>query len=262
MKKFKQVAIRAAQLAGQSLLKNYRVMRDSDIHKKGRHDVVTKADYAANKIIIGQIKRVFPDHDILSEETGSEDNPDVYKWVIDPLDGTTNYTIKNPLFCTAISLVCKKDILLSVIYAPFLKEFYYAEKGKGAFLNGKRIKVSRKKDLKKALVLVGRSHHKISHLNFSRVQKKLWKDVLNMRWLGSGSLDLAYTAVGRVEACLLVPPDIFQWDSLAGVLLVREAGGKVTNFSGEDWNFKQRGVIASNGKIHKELLKSVKKWKL
>jgi len=262
MKKFKQVAIKAAQLAGASLMRNYKKLKDTDIHRKGRHDLVTKADFTANKIIIKTIKKNFPDHDILSEETGLEDNPDVYKWVIDPLDGTTNYTIKNPLFCTVISLVCRKDILLSVIYAPFLKEFYFAEKGKGAFLNSRRIKVSKKKSLNNALISLGRSHHKLSHLKLSIVQEKLKKNVLNMRLLGSGSLDLAYTAVGRVEACLLMPPDISQWDSLAGVLLVREAGGQVTNFNGEDWNFKQRGVIASNGKIHKELLKKAKKWNL
>ena len=124
MKKFRQVAIKAARLAGVSLMKNYRGLKDSDIQKKGRHDLVTKADWQANEIIIKTIKKDFPDHDFLSEETGFEDNPDIYKWIIDPLDGTTNYTIKNPLFCTAISLVCKKQILLSVIYAPFLKEFY------------------------------------------------------------------------------------------------------------------------------------------
>lgn len=262
MKKFKQVAFKAARLAGASLIKNYKSLKDSDIRKKGRHDLVTKADFEANKIIIKTIKKDFPDHDFLSEETGFEDNPDIYKWVIDPLDGTTNYTIKNPLFCTAISLVCGKEILLSVIYAPCLKEFYYAERGGGAYLNGKRIRVSKKRDLNNALISIGRSHHRLSHLKFYKVQKRLQRNVLNMRLLGSGSLDLAYTAVGRVEACLLVPPDIFQWDSLAGVLLVREAGGKVTNFNGQAWNFKQRGVIASNGKIHKELLKAVKKWRI
>ena len=141
-------------------------------------------------------------------------------------------------------------------------KFYYAEKGKGAFLNGKRIKVSRKKDLNEALILIGRSHHKLSHLKFARAQEKLQPSVMNIRRLGSGSLDLAYTAVGRVEACLLIPPDIFQWDTLAGILMVREAGGKVTNFKGEDWDFKQRGVIASNGLIHKRLLNLVKKWRI
>jgi len=262
MKKFRQVAIKAARLAGVSLMKNYKGLKDSDIQKKGRHDLVTKADFEANKIIIKTIKKSFPHHDFLSEETGFEDNPDVYKWIIDPLDGTTNYTMKNPLFCTAISLVCGKKILLSVIYAPLLKEFYYAESGKGAFLNGKRIRISKKKGLDKSLILIGRSHHKLSHLKFYRVQKKFFSSVLNMRRLGSGSLDLAYTAVGRVEACLLVPPDISQWDSLAGTLLVREAGGRVTNFKGEDWNFKQCGVIASNGLIHKRLLNLVKKWRI
>jgi len=262
MKNFKQVAIKAARLTGASLMKNYKKLQSKDIKKKGKHDIVTKADFEANKIIIKTIKKDFPDHDFLSEETGFEDNPDIYKWVIDPLDGTVNYNMENPLFCTALSLVYKRNILFSIIYAPYLKEFFYAEKGKGAFLNGKQIRVSKQKDLNEALILIGRSHHRLSHLRFARVQLKLKENVMNIRRLGSGSLDLAYTAVGRVEACLLVPPDISLWDSLAGVLLVREAGGKVTNFNGQDWNFKRRGVIASNGLVHNQLLKVAKKWKL
>jgi len=255
MSKFRQVAFRAARLAGKSLLKNYGKLKSSDIRKKSKHDLVTKADMDANRIIIRAIKQKFPNHDFLSEETGFEDNPDIYQWIIDPLDGTTNYSIHNPLYCTAVTLVCKRDILLSVIYAPYLKEFYYAELGKGAFLNGKRIHVSSKRKLENSTVLLGRSHRHESHVNLSTVQKRLKPKVLNMRLLGSGSLDLAYVASGRAEACLLVPTEIYLWDSLAGILLIREAGGKVTDFRGKEWSIKSQGVFASNGLVQERLLK-------
>lgn len=255
MSKFRQVAFRAARLAGKSLLKNYGKLKSSDIHKKSKHDLVTKADMEANRIIIRTIKQKFPNHDFLSEETGFEDNPDIYQWIIDPLDGTINYTIHNPLFCTALALVYKKDVLLSVIYAPYLDEFYYAEAGQGAFLNNKKIRVSSTKKLENSIILLGRSHHRESHINLAVVQKRLRITVLNMRVLGSGSLDLAYVASGRAEACLLVPPEIYLWDSLAGILLVREAGGKVTDFKGKEWSIKSQGVFASNGLVQKRLLK-------
>ena len=259
MNTFRQVAFRAARLAGRSLLRNYDKLKSSDIRKKSKHDLVTKADMEANRLIIKTIKQKFTQHDFLSEETGSEDNPDIYKWVIDPLDGTTNYTIHNPLFCVAITLVYKKDILLSVVYAPYLEEFYYAEKGKGAFLNSKKIHVSATRSLANSIILLGRSHRHESHVNLVSAQKKLKPKVLNMRILGSGSLDLAYVASGRAEACLLIPPKIHLWDSLAGILLIREAGGKVTDFRGREWDFKSDGVFASNKIIHRRLFKIVKR---
>jgi len=256
MKKYKQVAIKAAQLAGKSILKNYNILRKKDIHLKGKNDLVTKADMEANRIIIRTIKKEFPSHDFLSEETGFENNYDKYKWVIDPLDGTTNYTIHNPLFCTAIALVHNKEILLSVIYAPFLDEFYYTEKGRGAFMNNKKIHVSKTKKLESSIILLGRSHRHQSHVNMANVQKNFKKKVLNMRILGSGSLDLAYVASGRVEACLLVPPSVSLWDSAAGVLLVQEAGGQVTDFNGKPWKPGAKGVFATNKLVHKKLFRA------
>jgi len=262
MTKFRKVAIEAATKAGKLLLKNYKTLKAEDIHKKGRHDLVTKADFAANKIIISTIKKYFPDHDILSEETGFEDNPDQYKWVIDPLDGTTNYIIKNPIFCTALALVHKQEIIVSAVYAPVLDEFYIAEKGKGTLLNGKKIRVSKKRKLKEAIITLSRTHHKKSHENHNKIQSILRKKVLNMRIFGSGTLDLAYVAAGRVEGCLFFPPGIFQWDSLSGILLVREAGGIVTTFKGKKWGFKDSGIIATNKGVHSKFLKEIKRWKV
>lgn len=258
MNEFRQIAFKAAKLAGQSLLKNYKKLGSSDIHKKGKHDLITKADLEANRIIIKTIKRRFPKHDFLSEETGLEDNPDAYRWVIDPLDGTTNYTVRNPLFCTAIALVNKGEIILSIINAPYLGEFYFSQRGKGSYLNSKKIRTSKVKSLGNSLVMISRSHHRQSHKNFITIQKKLEYRVQNIRSYGSSALDLAYVADGRAEGCALVPPATSLWDSLAGISLIRESGGRVTDFNGKEWTFKSLGVLASNGVIHKKLLSLVK----
>lgn len=254
MSKYRQVAIKAAKLAGKSLIKNYKKLRVSEIKKKGPHDLVTKADFEANDIIIKIIKKSFPDHDILSEETGLEDNPSEYTWTIDPLDGTVNYYISSPLFCTAISLMYKKEILLSIIYAPVLNEFYIAEKGKGAYLNNKRIRVKKNEKIKDSVLVLGRTHNNKSRENFLKLYKKFQYRFLNLRNLGSGSLDLAFVASGRVEACLLVPPDLKLWDISPGILLVREAGGVVTDFNKGD-KYNSQGVIAANKKLHPKLIK-------
>jgi len=258
MKKFKQVALRAVKLAGQRILKYYDDLKSSDIHEKERHEPVTKADLEANKIIIKTIKQAFPDHDLLSEETGEENNPGKYQWVIDPLDGTSNYTIKNPLFCTALALVKDQEILLSVIYAPFIKELYYAEKGQGTFLNGKKIKVSAVDDLNESIILIGKSHSSGSKEAFINYQRKLLGKVLNYKPLGSGSLDLAFVAAGRVAGCVLLPPEIPLWDTLPGTLMVREAGGVVTDFKGRVNDFGRQGLVVANKLIYKQLLDLVK----
>ncbi len=254
MNNFTTTAIRAARLAGEVIIKHYAKLKSSEVHKKGKHDLVTKADLEANEVIIKTIKQQFPGHDFLSEETGFENNPETYTWVIDPLDGTTNYTIRNPLFCTALALIYRNHILTSVIFAPLLKEFYLAGLGRGAFLNKRRIHVSKTRKLPEAIIVVGRSHRRQSHFNSEKIQTKLETSVLNTRRLGSDSMDLAYVACGRVDGCLLVPPQISAWDSVPGVLLVREAGGVVTDFKGREWKPGSEGVVAANKVLQKSLV--------
>lgn len=255
MKKFLSVAIRAARLGGQIALKHFEKLKKSEVYRKGKHDLVTSADLASNKAIIKLIKRHFPDHDFLSEETGLENNPGTYQWVIDPLDGTTNYTIGNPLFCTGVSLVQKGNILLSVVYAPYLRELFHAVAGHGAFLNGKRIKVSQVRQMGDAIIVIGRSHGRKSYHNFVMTQGRLIGQVLNVRALGSSLLDLAYVACGRVEGYIFVPPQVSLWDTAAGVLLVREAGGRATDVAGRPWKFRSSSLLATNGLLHGRLLR-------
>ncbi|MCH7492701.1 inositol monophosphatase [Patescibacteria group bacterium] len=259
---FRQTAIKAARQAGQRLMVRFNSLKSSEIHKKGPHDLVTRADMEANDLIISTIKSKFPNHDILSEETGLEDNPGNYKWVIDPLDGTINFSIKSPLFCTALALVHRRSVLLGIIYSPFTNEFFIAEKGRGAYLNKKKIRVSRTRMLIDSLILVGRTHHPRSHKNFIKILGKLEKRVLNVRRLGSGSLDLAYTAAGRTGGTILTPPGLTLWDSAAGALMVKEAGGRITDGDGKPWSVNSDGLVASNGKIHNQLVRLVKSCSL
>lgn len=260
MNTLKETAIRAAKLAGRQLLIDYSNLKDSQINKKGRHDLVTKADLDANKIIIQTIKKSFPNHNFLSEETGLEKNSNGYRWVIDPLDGTTNYVLKNPLFCTVICLMKNDEPIFSVTYAPVLDEIFIAEKGKGATLNGEKITVSNKKKINYAISLIAKAHSKKSRRNEVRIMKNLYNSkLLNVKKLGSTALDFAYVATGRVESIIVVPPEISLWDTLAGILLVKEAGGKVTNFKNKKNDFENKGILASNGKIHNSLLKEINK---
>ncbi len=257
MTTYRKVALEAAEKAGKLLLVHYHKLKRSEIQRKSAFDRVTRADLEANKLILSTIKKSFPEHDFLSEETGFEDNPDIYRWVIDPLDGTTNYIIGNPLFCVAIALTCKQKILLSVQYAPALDELFIAEYGKGATMNGKKIKVSRVPSLRDSIVTLARSRYKQSRRRYVSIQRKLEGQVLNMRHFGSTALTLGYVAAGRVSGSMVVPPGIASWDILPGVLLVREAGGRVTDFEGKQWTLDSQGIVATNGRIHKKLLRKV-----
>ncbi|MBI5037426.1 MAG: inositol monophosphatase [Candidatus Kerfeldbacteria bacterium] len=257
MKQYTNVAIQAARLAGHQLMKRFRHVTTQGAQRKGRHDIVTHADMEANDIILHTIRRHFPQHDFLSEETGLEDNTDTYRWTIDPLDGTVNFALQSPLFCTTLALLHQGEVLCGVIYAPFVKELYVAEAGAGAWLNGKRLRVSTTHRLSDALVLIGRTHHPISHRNYIMLQRRLDQCVFNSRYLGSGSLNLAYTAVGRSDATVMTPPGVSAWDAPAGVLMVREAGGRVTNMDGKPWHLQSTGVVASNGKIHNALIRAI-----
>ncbi len=201
-KKIKQVAITAAQDAGRLLLKEYNQFKRQTARIKAKHEIVTKADLISEKSIISRIRKNFPDHQILSEEAGKFKSSSDYLWIIDPLDGTTNFTIHHPLWAVSIAVAYKNEIIFGVVLAPYLDELYIAEKRKGAKLNNKRISVSREikskvintfchgsrpKDIKRALKFV----------NYQKLNK------LDCRQLGSASLELGYVAAGRTESIMI-----------------------------------------------------------
>ena len=256
----KQIAIDAARQAGQMLMKKFTTHNRANVRMKSKHEVVTPADLAAEKIILKAIKKHFPDHKILSEEAGQIGSDESnYLWVVDPLDGTTNFSMGNPLFSISIALAKNNQIVLGIIYIPFLDELYLAEKGKPTTLNNKKIKVSEKNKISNALLTFchGNDEQSIKrainiHYNFKTAAK-------DIRQIGSAAIELAWVARGKTEAIII--PGAHSWDVAAGVLLVRQAGGTVTDMLGHEWNLNSEGIIATNKKISDNLIRIVKNIK-
>lgn len=254
----KQVAIKAAREAGASLLKKFHNISSKDVHFKDKHEIVTTEDYRAEKIILKHIKQNYPEHSILSEEGGGEKKKSDYLWVVDPLDGTTNYSMGNPLYAVSIALFEKKEVILGVVYAPYMKELYVAEEGKGAYLNGKRIKVSTLSSVGKSMLTYCHGHRPNDRKRAIEIYGRLKHDGRDIRQLGAASIELGFVADGRTET--IVIPGAHSWDVGSGVLLVREAGGKVTDFKGNEWDLNSKDMLATNGKVHDDLLKIVSKY--
>lgn len=224
---------------------------------KGFKNLLTETDLKSENLVRGKILKNFPDHGILSEETAPKISSSPYLWVIDPLDGTTNFAHSFPVACVSIALLKNEDPVLGGIYDPFRDELFMAEKGRGAFLNGKRIKVSSVKRLEESLVMTGfplEPHFE----GYLRLYRKFLRICHDLRRSGSAALDLAWTACGRLEGYWEFK--LNPWDVAAGKLILEEAGGKMTDFRGRPWkgvsNFG-RETTASNGKIHRQMLKII-----
>ncbi len=252
--KIQKTGISAVKKAGKLALQEYKKFHRSQINLKSGHEIVTKVDLASEKIIINEIKKNFKDHEILSEESGFNYKKSDYLWIIDPIDGTTNFTIHNPLWAISVGVAYKDKIIFGFIYAPFLGELFIAEKGKGAYLNNHKIKIS-KTAKKKEIHTFCHGSDKKSLLKALKYYKKQKLSRLDCRQLGSASMELAYVASGRVESIMI--PGAHSWDVAAGVLIVREAGGKVTDFKGKPWNLKSKDIVASNGSTHKKILEVI-----
>lgn len=250
--KIRKVATKAAKEAGEELLKRYQKFDRSNIKLKSARDIVTAADLAAEKIILDKIKKSLPDHAILSEESGSNNQDSDYLWIVDPLDGTTNFSFHNPIWAVSIGVAYKGKVVFGVVYCPIHDEIFVAEKGNGARMNGKKIKVS---NIKSGKVLNTYCHASDERSIKKAVQylRKQKIDGFDCRQLGSAATELAYTACGRVES--IVIPGAHPWDVAAGILLVKEAGGKVTDFDGRQWSLKSPDMAASNGKVHTQIMK-------
>ena len=224
---------------------------------KGEINLVTDIDKKSEDLIIKYLKKPFPRHEFLAEERGGSRAACDYRWVIDPLDGTTNFTHGFPFFCVSIALEKGGSSILGVIYDPMREELFYAEKGKGAFLNKKRIQVSRTPKLKDSLLATGFAY------NFKRARKSNIENFINfslnsraIRRAGSAALDLSYVACGRFDGFWEL--DLYPWDTAAGSLIVKEAGGKISKFLGKTYSHYDKELLASNGRIHSEMIKVLK----
>ena len=225
--------------------------------KESINDLVTDADHASERAIIKIIQDKHPDHFILSEETGSVQTNSKTKWIIDPIDGTINFANGIPICCVSIGVEQDGEMLMGAVFNPFMNELFFAEKGKGATLNEKPIKVSDKDNLLTSCLVTGFPYQYLDVANGPlEIFEKLIRKSIPVRRLGSAALDLCWTAAGRFDG--FYEHKLQAWDSAAGYLIVQEAGGVVTDLKGDKFNPYQPGIIASNGKIHDQLLALMK----
>ncbi len=251
------VAIEAAKEAGKFLKINLGKVKNIQT-KKEEINLVTEIDKESEKKIVQFIKSKFPHHSILAEESGEAKSDLGYKWIIDPLDGTTNYTHSFPVFCVSIALEHKGEVILGVIYDPNFDELFWAEKGKGAFLNGKKISVSKTDKLIKSMLATGFPYNvRENPDNCIEHFVNFLMEAQAIRRLGSAALDLAYVACGRLDGFWEV--NLNPWDVAAGKIIVEEAGGKITDFYGNKFSIYTKGVVASNGLIHEQMLEIIKR---
>jgi myo-inositol-1(or 4)-monophosphatase len=248
-------AIQCARESGKIQRKFYE--KHFGIHHKGDINLVTDVDIACQERIIKLIKRHYPEDDIISEEQLNRFEGTQNRWIIDPLDGTTNYAHGYPFFCTSIAYEVNGEIVLGVVYNPIFKELFTGQKGTGAYLNNKKIQVSGVKDLKKSLLSTGfpydiatSKENNINHfINFLYQAQAVRRD-------GSAALNLCYTACGRFDGFWEMK--LSPWDMAAGTLIVEEAGGTVTVFDGSAFSIYKNTLIASNGLIHQEIVRVLK----
>jgi myo-inositol-1(or 4)-monophosphatase len=257
-----KLAIEAAKEAGRFLKQNIGKVRDIQRKNGQEKNLVTEIDKRSEAIIIGIIKQHYPTHDILAEESGTESgSASEYKWIVDPLDGTTNFTHSLPIFCVSIGIERKGEIIAGVIYDPNFDELFTAEKGCGALLNGKRIKVSQTDSLNQSLLVTGFPYNITE--NPDHAIEYFFNFLLKaqaVRRMGSAAIDLAYLAAGRYDGFWEVA--LNPWDMAAGALIVEEAGGILSDFSGNSLSIYGKQIVASNGKIQKEMLEVLKSNKI
>jgi myo-inositol-1(or 4)-monophosphatase len=243
--------VQVARDAGNVLVD--RLGRALQVSNKGAIDLVTEADLASEKLIIEQIRSHYPRHAILAEESGASEasgNPSAaeWKWIIDPLDGTTNYAHGYPCFCVSIGVERAGKLELGVVYDPMRNEMFAAERGQGATLNERPVRVSKVDDLGRAMLCTGFPYNVRERPDFARDFANFTMHAQAVRRDGSAALDLAYIACGRFDG--FWEDGLNPWDLAAGVLLIEEAGGKVTDFNGTPLDIYSAKVMASNGLIH------------
>lgn len=246
------VATQAAKEAG-SILKNHFTQK-KNIQSKGKRNLVTDVDLLAEQHILHLLGNEYPDHATLCEESGKAEGTSDYCWIIDPLDGTTNYAYGIPFFTTAIALTSNNEILLGMIYDPLRDEMFWAQKGKGAFLNDSPIAVPRERDYRTTIIGLdlgyddAKTRQALSEIN------GFWSAEKALRLIGSAALGLAYVACGRLD--IYLHPSIYPWDIAGGILIIREAGGEVTDWQGDPATIWSDKVIAGSGISAHQALKT------
>ncbi len=251
MKDFLKIAEQACRESGQIQIQN--LNQERQIEYKGAINLVTNVDKACEKAIVDLIQGNFPDHDILAEEGGGKRKDSPYKWIIDPLDGTTNYAHRYPLFCTSIALESQGEIVIAAVYEPNRQEMFLAEKGAGATCNGKKISVSSASTVNESMLATGFAYNiRETEDNNLNHFKKLVLSAQALRRDGVAAADLCDVAMGRFDGFWEL--NLFPWDVAAGFLIVEEAGGRVTDFRGSKFEVYSKQILATNDHIHDEMI--------
>jgi myo-inositol-1(or 4)-monophosphatase len=252
VKEFLDIAEKACRLAGQIQMEGLK--RARQVKYKGSINLVTDVDHMCEKAVVDLLQGTYPQHDILAEEGSGSRKDSEYKWVIDPLDGTTNYAHGYRLFCTSIALEFRGEIVVGAVYEPNRDEMFLAEKGSGASLNGETLRVSSVQDLDKAMLATGfaynvrdTANNNLNHFtNFLLRSQAIRRD-------GVAAVDLCYVAAGRYDGFWEL--NLFPWDVAAGFLMIQEAGGTVCDFRGRPFEIYFKEILASNGPLQPSMVK-------
>jgi myo-inositol-1(or 4)-monophosphatase len=251
-------AIQVARDAGNLLVQR---LGAAQVSNKGDIDLVTEADIAAEELIIDRIRSHYPLHGILAEESGEAvqqgTSRSEWKWIIDPLDGTTNYAHGYPCFCVSIAVEHAGALEIGVVYDPLRDEMFAAERGQGATLNERRIRVSTVEELNSAMMCTGFPYDVRTRPDFARAFTNFTLHAQAVRRDGSAALDLAYIACGRFDG--FWEDGLNPWDVAAGAILISEAGGRITNYENEPLDIYTKKVVASNGRVHEAMLRLLRR---
>lgn len=249
------IAVKAARRAGNLIYRATDKIDHLTVTKKSHADFVSEVDRAAEQTIIQTLLEAYPDHAILAEESGAHGESE-YVWIIDPLDGTTNFLHGVPQFAVSIALQHKGVLTQAVVYDPTKNELFTATRGRGAFLNDKRIRVTKRVNLADSLIGTGFPYTKFEHMDaYMGILRDLMQQTAGLRRPGAASLDLAWMAAGRYDG--FYETGLKPWDIAAGCLLITEAGGMVSDLSGRDGHLKSGHICAGNPDIHPQLLKVI-----
>ena len=250
--------VKACRKASKTLIRDFGEVENLQVSIKGPGDFVSASDKKVEKILIEELQKARPNYSILSEEIGKIDNDDSFRWIIDPIDGTANFLHGIPHFAISVGLEHNKEIICGIVYDPIKDEMFVAEKGNGSYLNNQRIRVSSRSKLEDCIIFTGgpRKESKDREMALSEYKNFSSKVLIPIRKLGSAALDLAYVSAGRCDG--FWQRGLNYWDIAAGIILVKESGGFITDFKGENEYVQNKTIVVANSKINKEMIEVLK----
>ena len=252
------VMVKACRKASKVLIRDFGEVEKLQVSIKGPGDFVTASDKKVEKILIEELQKARPNYSILSEEIGQIDNDESIRWIIDPIDGTANFLHGIPHFAISVGLEQDKEIICGIVYDPIKDEMFVAEKGNGAYLNNYRMRVSSRSKLKDCIIFTGgpKREAKNRELALKEYYNFSSEVMLPIRKLGSAALDMAYVAAGRCDG--FWQRNLNYWDIAAGIILVKESGGFVTDFSGKNEYIQNKTILVTNSKVNNEMIEVLK----